>query len=45
MLQSLAHRDAPAGLLDGYWLIVIDECHSIGAPAAEAAIRKIKLDR
>jgi superfamily II DNA or RNA helicase len=28
MLQSLAHRDAPTGLLDGYGLIVVDECHA-----------------
>ncbi|WP_412075660.1 TOTE conflict system archaeo-eukaryotic primase domain-containing protein [Streptomyces xanthophaeus] len=45
MLQSLAHRDAPAGLLDGYGVIVVDECHAIGAPAAEAAIRKVKAKR
>jgi superfamily II DNA or RNA helicase len=45
MLQSLSHRDAPEGLLDGYGLIVVDECHAIGAPAAEAAIRKVKVER
>ncbi|WP_412180808.1 DEAD/DEAH box helicase family protein, partial [Streptomyces sp. ADMS] len=45
MLQSLAHREAAAGLLDGYDLIVVDECHAIGAPAAEAAIRKVKAER
>ncbi|MQA97392.1 MAG: helicase [Streptosporangiales bacterium] len=45
MLQSLAHRDAPTGLLDGYGLIVVNECHAVGAPAAEAAIRKVMATR
>jgi superfamily II DNA or RNA helicase len=45
MLQSLSHRDAPSGLLDGYGLIVVDECHAVGAPAAEAAIRKVNATR
>lgn len=45
MLQSLAHREAATGLLDGYGLIVVDEGHAIGAPAAEAAIRKVKAER
>ena len=38
MLQSLAHRDAAGGLLDDYGLVIVDECHCVGAPAAEAAI-------
>ncbi|MFF4761064.1 DEAD/DEAH box helicase family protein [Streptomyces sp. NPDC001292] len=33
MLQTLPHRDAPDGLLDGYGLVIVDECHAIGAPA------------
>jgi superfamily II DNA or RNA helicase len=41
MLQTIAHRDAPEGLLDGYGLVVVDECHALGAPATEAAIRKV----
>ncbi|MEV1179589.1 DEAD/DEAH box helicase, partial [Nonomuraea sp. NPDC049784] len=45
MLQSLSHRDAHAGLLDGYGLVVVDECHAAGAPAAEAALRKIPAER
>lgn len=45
MLQSLAHRDAPDGLLDGYGLVVVDECHALGAPGAEAAIRKADVAR
>lgn len=40
MLQTLTHRDAPDDLLDGYGLVIVDECHAVGAPAAEAAIRK-----
>lgn len=31
MLQTLSHRDAPDGLLDGYGLVVVDECHAVGA--------------
>lgn len=45
MLQTVAHRDAPAGLLDQYGLVVVDECHALGAPATEAAIRKVAVDR
>lgn len=42
MLQTLSHRDAPDDLLDGYGLVIVDECHAVGAPGAEAAIRKAK---
>ncbi|MCZ0984385.1 DEAD/DEAH box helicase family protein [Streptomyces diastatochromogenes] len=45
MLQTLTHRDAPAGLLDGYGLVIVDECHAVGAPGAEAAIRTAKVRR
>ncbi|WP_406190228.1 DEAD/DEAH box helicase family protein [Streptomyces sp. NBC_01017] len=45
MLQTLSHRDAPDGLLDGYGLVIVDECHTIGAPGAEAAIRRAKAPR
>ena len=45
MLQTIAHRDAADGLLDGYGLVIVDECHSLGAPAAEAAIRKVRVGR
>jgi len=41
MLQSLSHRDAPGGLLDAYGLVIVDECHAIGAPSAAAAINKV----
>ncbi|MFD4655943.1 helicase-related protein [Kitasatospora sp. NPDC058444] len=42
MLQTLSHRDAPDGLLDGYGLVVVDECHAEGVQGAEAAIRKAR---
>ncbi|MEV5879408.1 DEAD/DEAH box helicase family protein [Streptomyces sp. NPDC052101] len=45
MLQTLSHRDAPDGLLDGYGLVVVDECHAVGAQGAEAAIRKARAAR
>lgn len=45
MLQTLTHRDAPDGLLDGYGLVIVDECHAAGAPGAEAAIRKARVQR
>ena len=45
MLQSLARRDAPDHLLDGYGLVIVDECHCVGAPAAEAAIRTANVRR
>ncbi|MCX4648044.1 DEAD/DEAH box helicase family protein [Streptomyces sp. NBC_01446] len=45
MLQTLSHRDAPDNLLDGYGLVIVDECHAVGAPGAEAAIRRAKAPR
>ncbi|MEU1276652.1 DEAD/DEAH box helicase family protein [Streptomyces sp. NPDC005799] len=45
MLQTLSHRDAPDDLLDGYGLVIEDECHAVGAPGAEAAIRRAKAPR
>ncbi|GAA1115437.1 DEAD/DEAH box helicase family protein [Nocardiopsis metallicus] len=45
MLQTLTHRDAPEGLLDGYGLVIVDECHAAGAPGAEAAIRTARVQR
>ncbi|MFJ1936632.1 TOTE conflict system archaeo-eukaryotic primase domain-containing protein [Kitasatospora sp. NPDC088160] len=45
MLQTLSHRDAPDDLLDGYGLVIVDECHAAGAPGAEAAIRAAKVPR
>jgi superfamily II DNA or RNA helicase len=45
MLQTLAHRDSPDGLLDGYGLVIVDECHTVGAPGAEAALAKAQVPR
>ncbi|MEU5194555.1 DEAD/DEAH box helicase family protein [Streptomyces scabiei] len=45
MLQTLSQRDAPPDLLDGYGLVIVDECHAVGAPGAEAAIRGAKAGR
>jgi superfamily II DNA or RNA helicase len=45
MLQTLSHRDAPDDLLDGYGLVIVDECHAVGAPGAEAAIRQATAPR
>ncbi|MFL1382292.1 TOTE conflict system archaeo-eukaryotic primase domain-containing protein [Nocardiopsis protaetiae] len=45
MLQTLTHRDAPGDLLDGYGLVIVDECHTVGAPGAEAALRKARVER
>ncbi|MGW4095028.1 DEAD/DEAH box helicase [Nocardia sp. NPDC004750] len=45
MLQTLAHRGAPADLLDGYGLAVVDECHCVGAPAPAAAIGRARIPR
>lgn len=45
MMQTLSHRDAAPDLLDGYGLVIVDECHSVGAPGAEAAIRSAKAGR
>ncbi|MGV9249732.1 DEAD/DEAH box helicase [Streptomyces sp. NPDC003710] len=42
MLQTLSHRDAPDDLFDGYGLVIVDECHAVGAAGAEAAIRRAK---
>jgi superfamily II DNA or RNA helicase len=41
MLQSVARRTADPTLLNEYGLVVADECHALGAPAAEAAIRQV----
>ncbi|MGW3953914.1 hypothetical protein ACWEKM_24015 [Streptomyces sp. NPDC004752] len=45
MLQPLSHWDAPDGLLGSYGLVIVDECHAVGAPGAEAAIRSAKAGR
>lgn len=41
MLQSIAHRAADPTILNRYGLIIVDECHSLGAAATEAAVRQV----
>ncbi len=41
MMQSIAHRSGDPSVLDEYGQIIVDECHSIAAPAVEAAIRTV----
>lgn len=41
MLQTITRSDDPAGLLDGYGLVVIDECHHVPAPTVERAVRSL----
>ncbi|NBE92340.1 hypothetical protein FE391_06045 [Nonomuraea sp. KC401] len=45
MPQSVAHRDADPSLLHEYGMVIVDECHAVGAPAAEAAIRQVAVKR
>lgn len=45
MLQTLTHRDAREGLLDEYGLVIVDECHVVGAPATETALRTVPVER
>ncbi|WP_438939702.1 TOTE conflict system archaeo-eukaryotic primase domain-containing protein [Catenulispora pinisilvae] len=45
MLQSLARRDAAEHLLDDYGLVIVDECHCVAAPAAEAVLQAAKVGR
>ena len=44
MLPTLARR-ATEGLLEGYGLVIVDECHGLGAPAAYAAISQARAAR
>lgn len=41
MLQSISHRTADPGLLSKYGLVIVDECHAVAAPAAQAAINQV----
>jgi len=42
MLQSIARKDADPTLLNDYGYVIVDECHSLGAPSTEAAIRQVR---
>jgi superfamily II DNA or RNA helicase len=44
-LQTLTRRDDIAGLIAGYGLIVVDECHHVPAAAFTDAVRQIPAGR
>ncbi len=44
-LQSLSSRTGDPSILEEYGQIIIDECHSVAAPAAEAALRQVNAPR
>ncbi len=45
MLQTLSRHDDPAALLDGYGMVVVDECHHVAADTFESAIKNIAARR
>lgn len=45
MMRSVAHRNADSTLLNRYGQIIVDECHGVAAPAAEAALNKVDAPR
>jgi superfamily II DNA or RNA helicase len=45
MLQSITRRDGDPTILDEYGYVIVDECHALGAPSTEAAIRQVGVGR
>ncbi|WP_152345895.1 DEAD/DEAH box helicase [Brevibacterium sp. CFH 10365] len=45
MMRSISHRNADPTLLNRYGQIIIDECHGVAAPAAEAALNQVDAPR
>jgi superfamily II DNA or RNA helicase len=43
MMQSISRRGADPTILNEYGQIIIDECHAVAAPAAEAAVREVNV--
>lgn len=41
MLQTVSRAEQPRVLLDGYGMVVVDECHHVPAPTFERALRDI----
>jgi superfamily II DNA or RNA helicase len=41
-LQTLARRDDIGDLLDGYGLVIADECHHVPAPTVDRALRQVR---
>jgi superfamily II DNA or RNA helicase len=44
-LQTLARRDDIGELLDGYGLVIADECHHVPAPTVDRALRQVRARR
>lgn len=45
MMQTIAHRNGDPTILNEYDQVIIDECHTIAAPAVEAALRQASTSR
>jgi superfamily II DNA or RNA helicase len=45
MVQTVTRNERAADLLDGYGLVVIDECHHVPAPTLERAVRNLDARR
>jgi hypothetical protein len=45
MVQTVTRNERAADLLDGYGLVVIDECHHVPAPTVERAVRNLDARR
>ncbi|HWB71538.1 MAG TPA: DEAD/DEAH box helicase family protein [Egibacteraceae bacterium] len=43
--QTVTRSQDPAALLDGYGLVVIDECHHVAAPTVERTVRDVRARR
>lgn len=43
--QTVVRSDRPDELLDGYGLVVIDECHRVAAPTIERTVRAVRARR
>jgi superfamily II DNA or RNA helicase len=43
--QTVVRSDRPAELLDGYGLVVVDECHRLAAPTIERTVRDVRARR
>ncbi|QDQ21009.1 TOTE conflict system archaeo-eukaryotic primase domain-containing protein [Corynebacterium glutamicum] len=41
-VQSLSRKDSDPKILEQYGQIIVDECHNIAAPGAEAALNQVK---
>ena len=45
MVQTVTRSERAADLLEGYGLVVIDECHHVPAPTVERAVRNLDARR